>query len=143
MCLRLKCHFSTIPYFHVYLPQVVSVLHLPHIQQILKSMACFPFRLQLPWSRLVSHFECWWWSFPECCSSGDHLSQSLGHCFSSTPSPCVCPRRGCPHLPSPQTQSSAGCSIQLSPGRSPALCLVNVKIRRLLPPTWLVSNGGI
>ena len=66
-----------------------------------------------------------------------------GSLFQLHPPLHVCPRRGCPRLPSPQTQSSAGCSIQPSPGRSPALCLENVKMRCLLPPMWLASNGGM
>lgn len=40
------------------------------------------------------------------------------HCLSVCPSHCLCVRTGCPRLPSPQTQSSAGSSARWSPGRS-------------------------
>ncbi len=71
------------------------------------------------------------------CSGPDRLFQSLDQCHSLIFSVCmcVCLRKGFPHLPSPQTRSSAESSIRSSPGRSPALCLVNVKIRHQLQVT--------
>lgn len=78
------------------------------------------------------------WRFPE---QGKHtVSWSWPFftvCWGSVTAPSSCQyvhlRIGCQHLPSPQTRSSAVSSTQSSPGRSPALCLVKVKILSLIP----------
>lgn len=57
-----------------------------------------------------------------------HFNQILLGVPATSSGPRGCLRISCPHLPSPQTRSSAGSSTQSSPGRSPALCLVQVEV---------------
>lgn len=137
MCWRLKCPISTIPYFHSFISDCLGATFTS--QKTLKNkMALFQDRLELPSSRLVSHHITF---HGLSLSDGDGnvvLVQTI--CFSlwvsvtaPSPSRCVCLRTSCPHLPSPQTRSSAGSNVQSSPARSPGRCLVNVKIISLLP----------